>query len=99
MQFLGRKPLIAEHIRTCSKRPSDAFSEAHRFQSEVRNDWQHVKIEKVCFNQASCRLKLTRKSKMDEVLHLKFEQHASLRRELLGTGDAELIEVSLATIV
>ena len=31
MQFLGRKPLLAEHIRTCSKRPSDAFSEAHRF--------------------------------------------------------------------
>lgn len=31
---------------------------------------------------------------MDEVLRLKFEQHSRLKRELLATGDAELVEVS-----
>jgi len=31
---------------------------------------------------------------MDETLFYKFTQHADLRAELLGTGDAELIEVN-----
>ena len=30
---------------------------------------------------------------MEETLRLKFDQHPDLRKELLGTGDAELIEV------
>ena len=53
-QFLDHKPLLAEHIRTCSKRPSDAFSEAHRFQSEMRCDWQYVRISKVSFPITLC---------------------------------------------
>jgi len=31
---------------------------------------------------------------MDEVLYLKFTQNLDLKKELLDTGDAELIEVS-----
>ena len=31
---------------------------------------------------------------MEETLFYKFTQHADLRAELLGTGDAELVEVS-----
>lgn len=52
-QFFEHRPLLAEHIRTCSKWPSDAFSEAHRFQSEVRSDWQSVKVQMVSFPEAS----------------------------------------------
>jgi len=35
---------------------------------------------------------------MEEMLGLKFNQHPDLREELLGTGDAELIEVYLIII-
>ncbi|ESK86720.1 hypothetical protein Moror_15210 [Moniliophthora roreri MCA 2997] len=41
------KPALAEHIRTISERPSDAFSEARRLQHEVRPDWRAVNIEKM----------------------------------------------------
>lgn len=48
-QFQAHRPSLAEHIRTCSERPSVAFSEARRFQPEVRADWKKVNIEMVCF--------------------------------------------------
>ncbi|KAF8896055.1 hypothetical protein BD779DRAFT_1667921 [Infundibulicybe gibba] len=76
-KFQAHRPGLAEHIRTCSERPSVAFSEARRFQPEVRPDWKDVNIQK-----------------MDETLWLKFTQNHDLRAELLGTGDAELIEDS-----
>lgn len=38
------RPGLAEHIRTCSSRPSDAFSEARRFAMEVRPDWTRENI-------------------------------------------------------
>ncbi|KAG7089293.1 hypothetical protein E1B28_010991 [Marasmius oreades] len=41
------KPALVEHIRAFSERPSDAFSEARRLQSEVRSDWRDVNIEKM----------------------------------------------------
>lgn len=44
-KFHGHRPGLAEHIRTCSERPSVAFSEARRFQPEVRPDWIHVNIQ------------------------------------------------------
>jgi len=40
-------PGLAEHIRTCSERPSVAFSEARRFQPQVRKDWIDVNIDKM----------------------------------------------------
>lgn len=46
-KFQKHRPLLAEHIRTCSDRPSVAFSEARRFQSEVRRDWLSVNITKM----------------------------------------------------
>lgn len=46
-KFHGHRPNLAEHIRTCSERPSVAFSEARRFQPEVRRDWKQVNIEKM----------------------------------------------------
>ncbi|KAJ7081843.1 hypothetical protein B0H15DRAFT_447995 [Mycena belliarum] len=76
-KFQPHRPQLAEHIRTCSERPSVAFSEARRFQPEVRSDWKDVNIQM-----------------MDLALWHKFTQHASLRKELLATDDAELIEDS-----
>jgi len=76
-KFLGHRPDIAERIRTCSSRPSVAFSEARRFHSEVRSDWMRINIDK-----------------MSETLNYKFAQHPDLKKELLCTGDAELIEDS-----
>ncbi|KAG6832650.1 hypothetical protein H0H87_001023 [Tephrocybe sp. NHM501043] len=43
-KFQEHRPDLAEHIRTCSERPSVAFSEARRFQPEVRRDWKEVNI-------------------------------------------------------
>ena len=48
-QFQAHRPSLAEHIRTCSERPSVALSEARRFQREVRADWKKVNIKMVCF--------------------------------------------------
>jgi len=76
-KFQGHRPNLAEHIRTCSERPSVAFSQARRFQPEVRHDWMEVNIQK-----------------MDETLWYKFTQHSDLKKELLSTGDAELVEDS-----
>ncbi|PPQ63933.1 hypothetical protein CVT24_009108 [Panaeolus cyanescens] len=45
--FQSFKAGFPEHIRTCSERPSVAFSEARRFQPEVRPDWKQVNIEKM----------------------------------------------------
>ncbi|KAJ6512672.1 hypothetical protein C8R45DRAFT_1067879 [Mycena sanguinolenta] len=44
-KFQPHRPRLAEHIRTCSERPSVAFSEARRFQPEVRSDWKDVNIQ------------------------------------------------------
>ncbi|KAJ3801014.1 hypothetical protein GGU11DRAFT_770883 [Lentinula aff. detonsa] len=77
-KFQGHRLLIAEHIRTCSERPSIAFSEARKFQSEVRPDWKKINVEK-----------------MDVTLYHKFTQHPDLMNELLGTGNAELVEVTI----
>lgn len=41
----AHRPLLAEHIRTCDDRPSMAFSEARRFQPEIRQDWGSYNIE------------------------------------------------------
>ncbi|KAF7357336.1 DUF1768 domain-containing protein [Mycena sanguinolenta] len=76
-KFQLHRPRLAEHIRTCSERPSVAFSEARRFQSEVRSDWKIVNIQM-----------------MDRALWYKFTQHESLKKELLATDDAELVENS-----
>ncbi|KAJ7757694.1 hypothetical protein DFH07DRAFT_742103 [Mycena maculata] len=76
-KFQPHRPNLAEHIRTCSERPSVAFSEARRFQPEVRSDWKDVNIQM-----------------MDLALWHKFTQHESLKKELLATEDAELVEDS-----
>ncbi|KAJ7614078.1 hypothetical protein FB45DRAFT_874235 [Roridomyces roridus] len=76
-KFQPHRPQLAEHIRTCSERPSVAFAEARRFQPEVRSDWKDVNIQM-----------------MDLALWHKFTQHESLKKELLATEDAELVEDS-----
>lgn len=76
-KFQDHRPGLAEHIRLYCPGPSDALSEARRFQPEVRPDWLKVNIQM-----------------MEETLRLKFDQHPDLRKELLDTGDAELIEDS-----
>ncbi|KAL4062338.1 hypothetical protein J3A83DRAFT_4110194 [Scleroderma citrinum] len=45
LKFLPHRPELAEHMRTCSKRPRAVFDEAHRFSPEVRPDWLKVRIE------------------------------------------------------
>ncbi|KAG5720518.1 Swarming motility protein ybiA [Termitomyces sp. T112] len=51
-KFQDHKPDLAEHIRTCSERPSVAFSEARRFQPEVRPDWKEMDLVlQLKFNQ------------------------------------------------
>jgi len=46
-KFLEHRPLLAEHIRTVSSRPSVALSEARRFRPEVRSDWMKVNVAKM----------------------------------------------------
>ncbi|KAG9054440.1 hypothetical protein FS842_005127 [Serendipita sp. 407] len=46
-KFLDHRPGLAEHIRTLSDNPRDAFNEARRFQPEWRPDWHSVKIQKM----------------------------------------------------
>lgn len=77
MKFIEHRPNLAEHIRTHSKYPRDAFTEAQRLKLEIRSDWPEVKIQV-----------------MRNVLRLKFKQHPKLRKQLIGTGDAYLIEDS-----
>ncbi|KAJ7168649.1 hypothetical protein C8R46DRAFT_1033857 [Mycena filopes] len=83
-KFQPHRPRLAEHIRTCSERPSVAFSEARRFQPEVRSDWKDVNIQ----------MWLILPRQMDLALWHKFTQHESLKKELLATEDAELVEDS-----
>lgn len=45
LKFLPHRPELAEHMRTCSKRPRVVFDEAHRFSPEARPDWLKVRIE------------------------------------------------------
>ncbi|KAI6167259.1 hypothetical protein EDD17DRAFT_1687056 [Pisolithus thermaeus] len=45
LKFLPHRPELAEHMRTCSKRPRAVFDEAHRFSPEARPDWLKVRIE------------------------------------------------------
>ncbi|KAF5370434.1 hypothetical protein D9615_009749 [Tricholomella constricta] len=95
-KFQKHRPNIAEHIRTCSERPSVAFSEARRFQPEVRPDWKKVNIAKVRRTVDSLVKQALNHgpSKMDITLAHKFTQHEDLKQELLATGDDELIEDS-----
>jgi len=64
-KFQEHRPGLAEHIRTCSGRPSVAFSEARRFQPEVRPDWKRVNIEKM---DIALELKFTQHEDLKEEL-------------------------------
>lgn len=46
-------------------------------------------VRSIAFNVARCQ--------MEEVVFLKFTQHADLKDELLRTGNADLVEASLFT--
>lgn len=72
-----------------------AFSEARRFQPEVRQDWKHYNITAVrLFDYDSKLLKADDgRLQMEVAIWHKFSQHRDLKEELLATGDADLIEV------
>ena len=72
-----------------------AFSEARRFQPEVRQDWKHYNIKAVrIFDPDFNLLKAYDvRMQMEVAIWHKFSQHRDLKEELLATGDAELIEV------
>jgi len=46
-KFQDHRPGLAEHIRLYCRWPSDALSEARRFEREVRPDWLSVNIQKM----------------------------------------------------
>lgn len=74
-----------------------AFDEAHRYQKSVRSDWRQVNIEKVLVDSFYCVI-LNKptffvQTQMEVALRLKFTQHPDLKASLLGTGEADLVEV------
>ncbi|KAG5642903.1 hypothetical protein DXG03_001910 [Asterophora parasitica] len=79
-KFQEHRPGLADHIRTCSERPSAAFSEARRFQPEVRPDWKHVNIEK---------MDITLEHKFTQHLDLKEELLATGDAELVEDSDKD----------
>ncbi|KAI6001273.1 hypothetical protein EDD15DRAFT_1671597 [Pisolithus albus] len=107
VQFLPHRPELAEHMRTCSKRPRAVFEEAHRFSPEVRPDWLKVRIEMVSPSSSRRGFPQGKKNdvvcschcQMDVALWHKFMQNTHLKDELLSTGDAELVEVSYALLL
>lgn len=78
LKFLPQRPDIAAKVRKAST-PVDAIREARKNISDVKRGWIGKGL-----NVAAMR----------EVLLLKFSQHSTLRRQLLMTGDAELVEAS-----
>jgi hypothetical protein len=96
LQFT-HKPNLAEHIRTCDARPSKAFSEARRYQAEVRPDWKYTNIGAVCVASSFWTLAavIPTTNQMEVALWYKFNQHLDLKDDLLNTGTAELVEVCI----
>ncbi|KAF5370428.1 hypothetical protein D9615_009722 [Tricholomella constricta] len=79
-KFQEHRPGLAEHIRTCSERPSVAFSEARRFQPEVRPDWTKVNIAK---------MEITLERKFTQHEDLKEELLATGDAELVEDSDKD----------
>jgi len=46
-KFMKNRPDIAEHIRTVSSNPRDAFDTARKYKHDVRPDWLQVNIKKM----------------------------------------------------
>lgn len=80
MKFLPHRTDLATKVRKISS-PNDAIKEARRNMTEVQKGWISKGQNVIS---------------MREVLLLKFTQHSVLRRQLLLTGDAELIQSSPA---
>ncbi|UZJ57368.1 hypothetical protein CBS101457_006688 [Exobasidium rhododendri] len=78
LKFIGHHPEIVSKIRKQSQ-PSDAIKESRKNITSVQKGW--------IGNRGNV-------AAMREVLLLKFSQHSALRRQLLLTGDSELVEAS-----
>jgi ribA/ribD-fused uncharacterized protein len=78
LKFLGHRPDIVSKIRKLSS-PTDVIKESRKNITHVKKGWIG-KRENV--------------AAMREVLLLKFSQHTILKRQLLLTGDSELVEAS-----
>jgi len=77
-KFQDHRPNLAEHIRLCCTERPSVAL------SEARRFQPEVRPDWLNVNIA----------KMDETLFLKFSQHPDLKRELISTGNAELVEDS-----
>lgn len=77
-KFQEHRPGLAEHIRLCCTERPSVAM------SEARRFQPEVRPDWLSMNI----------EKMDKTLYLKFTQHPDLRRELLATGNAELVENS-----
>ncbi|TFK69961.1 DUF1768-domain-containing protein [Pluteus cervinus] len=79
-KFQDYRPGLAEHIRTCSERPSVAFAEARRFSPEVRPDWKDLNLQKM---EETLYLKFT------QHLDLKAELLSTGNAELIEDSDKD----------
>jgi hypothetical protein len=84
-----------EHIRTCDPRPRVAFKEARKFAHEIDPNWKYSRVTSVFppFTLEEANADNSTPGQMYSALINKFDQHDDLRRELIDTGDAELIQV------
>ena len=92
MKFIDSHPDIAEHIRACPDVQA-LYSLTNQYSSSIRPDWPYIHLQAVCpfpafSNYISNELW---NIQMDDVLLLKFQQHADLRTKLIATGDARII--------
>jgi len=78
LKFIGHRPEVVSKIRKTSL-PTEAIKEARKNIKDVKKGW---------VSQGG------NVAAMREVLLLKFSQHSGLKRQLLLTGDSELVEAS-----
>jgi len=64
-KFMNKYPEIAEHVRTCGNQPRSAFNEAHRYQKQVRPDWERVHVEMMSL---AIKLKFTQHEDLRQLL-------------------------------
>jgi predicted NAD-dependent protein-ADP-ribosyltransferase YbiA (DUF1768 family) len=93
---MDNRPDIAEGIRTVSKSPAKAKKYAEARRTHQHPDWN--RSDRFCIAKVRAPLKITlrflilgQQLQMEIAVWHKFSQNPELKRELLGTGDAELV--------
>ncbi|KAJ7722006.1 hypothetical protein B0H16DRAFT_1334929, partial [Mycena metata] len=79
LKYLDNRPDIAERIRTISQAPNKAFRYSMTQLKHQHPDWDRIEING---------------TQMEIANWHKFAQHPELKKQLLATGDMELIHCS-----